>query len=122
MTSIPELRLKAAERLEIRGFSGSLADLTPDERERVIDQMAIIVNESPEDFDGPAREFARKRIASPFFQKPFDKFTIADGLKTFGTEFANQARQVATLQLGTLKTALFLAAIAAGIVLARKAK
>jgi hypothetical protein len=122
MITIQELRGLAADRADIRDFQGVLADLTKEDRETIIDNMAIIVNETPEDYSVALREFAAKRIESKFFQKPFDEFTASDALKTFGGEFASQGKQILTLQGGTIKTAILLAAIAFGASLAFKAR
>ncbi len=120
MIDIRQLRFVAADRAGIGDFSGSLADLKKEEREVLIDTMAIIVNEDPSLFENSLKDFARKRIASPFFQKPFDEFTASDALSTFGSEFGTQAKEILTLQAGTIKTALLLAAVAFGITRAIK--
>tara|TARA_R110000803_G_scaffold188111_2_gene250525 strand:+ start:5142 stop:5513 length:372 start_codon:yes stop_codon:yes gene_type:complete len=122
MIEIKELRALAAERANISGFTGTLADLSKEDRELLIDTMAILVNQSPLEFGDSLREFAVKRIESDFFQSPFKEFGLSEGLQTFGTEFASQAKQVATLQLGSIKTALTIAAIAFGVSLAFKVK
>lgn len=120
MIEIDELRFLAAKRAGISGFTGVLADLQPNDREALIDAMAQIVTENPNEFDARFRDFAAKRIASPNFGKPLDEFTLGEAVSTFTDEFSKQARDVVTLQLGTLKTALFLAALGFGVFAASK--
>ena len=122
MIDLTELRFLAADRAEITGFTGTLADLDPGDRERLIDAMAIIVSENPEQFTRELRAFSAKRIESPFFNQPIDEFTFSDAASIFTEEFSKQAKDIVTLQASTIKTALFLAAIGFGIFAARKIK
>gem|GEM_PF-5550906 len=108
MITIPQLRILAAERAGIERFDGSLADLSPTLRERLIDAMAVIVSERPSDFNRQTQEFAVKRINSEFFGEPIRDFGPLDAVRTFADEFGNQAKDVITLKQPLVRAVVFL--------------
>lgn len=118
--SLDELRKIVAGRLDLPAFSVP-ADLEPNDRERLYDGMADYIVENWDQFGAAERQWASRRIDSPFFKEPLEEFGAGDALKSFAGEFANQAKRIVSFENEFVKFAALGLFIGAGLYFAIKA-
>lgn len=97
------------------------ADLNANDRERLYDGLADYIVRNWDRFDATAREWAGKRIDSPFFRQSLEEYSIANAVSDFSGEFAKQGKAIVTLEAPFVRKALLFGAIGFGLYLAIKA-
>ena len=87
--TIPEVQKLAAKNL---GLSYTvLADLSANDRERVYDEEARYIHANQGTFSEAEVAWAKKRMASAWYENPITKYTFSEKLSDFTDEAINQA-------------------------------
>jgi hypothetical protein len=84
-----ELQKYAGNRL---GFSFTVpADLNANDRERLYDEMARVIHANQGQFSEGEVAYAKKRMASGWYENPIKEYTLTQKISDFGEEVVNQA-------------------------------
>lgn len=97
------------------------ADLNKNDRERLYDGLAEYIVRQWAPFTASQRDWAQKRIDSPFFRQSIEDYGAGDAVGDFAGEFGKQAKEIVTLQHAGIRNLLFVAALGAGLYFAFKA-
>lgn len=89
MKTIQETRIEAARKLGIGGrtFDGTKAaigNLSPANQERLNDEVSLMILASPGDYTSAQIDVAENRVGSALFDRPLERMTVTDVVKSAG--------------------------------------
>lgn len=113
-------RKTVGQRLDLPAFE-TPADLSPQDRETLYDGLAEFIIENWSEFGRRERDWAGRRIDSPFFKEPLEEYTAADAVKSFGGEFAKRGKEILTFKNPLVRYAVIGGALGLGLYFAFKA-